>query len=89
MLSEIYILNILNPFNFDAASGSVTWIRTGKDGSGSRKFLKDFLILFNKAEFSNFLSYFFPLTSMLKFDKPIRNQKNFYNLSFSIVQIWV
>ena len=44
---------------------------------------------FNKAKFSNFLSYFFSLIFKLKLDEPFRNQEILIISLFSIVQIWV
>ena len=41
------------------------------------------LIFFNKAEFSNFLSYFFSLIFKLKLDEPFRNQEIFIISLFS------
>ena len=51
-------------------------------------FHKIYWIFFNKAECSNFLSYFFSHIFLLKLDEPFRNQEIFLISLFSIVQIW-
>ena len=52
----------------------------------SRRFTGFFL---NKAKLSNYLSSFFSLTFMLKFDEPFTVQEIFIIYIFSTVQIWV